>query len=60
MFGVFLSLTVAWCVLLWLRRAHAHRIHLLMGALGLARSLTLMSQALVTANVEHTGGAEGW
>jgi hypothetical protein len=44
MFGLFLALTAAWTAVLVLRRECAHRIHLLMGALVLFKTLTLMAQ----------------
>lgn len=44
MFALFAALTVAWAVLLVRRRDVAHRIHLLMFALVLLKSLTLMAQ----------------
>ncbi|KIZ03372.1 hypothetical protein MNEG_4587 [Monoraphidium neglectum] len=60
MFGLFLALTAAWTAVLVLRRECAHRIHLLMGALVLFKTLTLMAQALMTLHVERTGLADGW
>lgn len=44
MFGLFLFLTLAWCVVMVVRRDSVHRIHFLMGGLVLFKTLTLMAQ----------------
>lgn len=60
MFSLFAVITVAWFVLLRMKRESVHRIHWFMGALAVCKTLTLMAQALMTMHVERTGEPEGW
>lgn len=50
MFSFFTVTTAAWFVHIYKNRSHTQRIHLLMGALGVFKALTLMTQV---------GGLEG-
>lgn len=60
MFGVFLAATFIWCGFAWKNREHAQRIHYLMAALGIAKAVTLMSQAVMLHHISLTGSADGW
>eukprot|EP00879_Flechtneria_rotunda_P032839 GHRR01036230.1.p1 GENE.GHRR01036230.1~~GHRR01036230.1.p1 ORF type:complete len:104 (-),score=18.20 GHRR01036230.1:602-913(-) len=64
MFGLFGSITIAWTLLLVRSKKQAkeavHKIHWLMLALVVFRTLTVMAQALMYHVIEYKGTAHGW
>eukprot|EP00798_Chlamydomonas_sp_ICE-L_P020215 gene20215-26963_t len=60
MFALFASATAFWFWYVWTNKAHANKIHYLMGALGAFKALTMISQAMMYHYIERTGYADGW
>jgi hypothetical protein len=60
MFSLFTVITGAWFAYVWTQREHAQRIHYLMGVLCFFKSLTVLSQAIMTHHISLTGHADGW
>uniref|UniRef100_A0A7S3VTZ2 Intimal thickness related receptor IRP domain-containing protein n=1 Tax=Dunaliella tertiolecta TaxID=3047 RepID=A0A7S3VTZ2_DUNTE len=60
MFALFTAIAVAWSWFVWRERQHAHRVHILMGALCYFKALTVLSQAGMNHYIERTGHADGW
>jgi hypothetical protein len=46
-FALFGSISGAWAWYVWRERAHAHRIHILMGALCVLKALTVLAQVRI-------------
>ena len=60
MFVLFAVVASLWGALLLRQRAHAHRLHALMGVLVLFKALTLLSQAGMYQLIRSTGHPDGW
>lgn len=60
MFVLFSVGAVLWAAILARSRAHAHRLHLLMGVLAAFKALTLLSQAGELHLVKTTGHTGNW